>query len=72
MRDDLETAIDALRAAALAAVDLRPDVTPEYLALVRELEALPQNAPGTDKTAQLDRGFAAWAHEVVGPLPRRA
>ena len=72
MADDLETALDALRAAADASATTRPEIREKYLAFIRVVEALPQNAPGADKTAQLDRMFATWAHDILGPLPRRA
>lgn len=68
---DVERALEALRAASIAAEQTRPEVTAAYLALIREVEELPQNAPGADKSGQMGRMFAVWTHNVIGPLPRR-
>ncbi|MGH9410677.1 MAG: hypothetical protein ACRD1V_14630 [Vicinamibacterales bacterium] len=69
--DDTEWALEALRAASIAAENTRPEVTEEYLALIREVEALPENAPASDKTAHLGRLVTRGPRNVIGPLPRR-
>jgi hypothetical protein len=70
--DDTARALDALRAATVAARDIRSELTEEYLALIREVEALPENAPASDKSAHLGRHLRHGARTVIGPLPRRA
>ena len=53
-KSELEDVLRLLREASEQAAHIRIELTDDYLALIDQVEAMPQNRPGTEKT---DRWF---------------
>jgi hypothetical protein len=72
MDPERELALRALDEAAEAARSIRIDLTPDYLALIAAVEALPQNQPGSDKSHCGIPGLALRrASRPLGPFAPR-
>ena len=73
MKSTLEDGLRALRAATEAAALVRIELTDEYLALIAQVEALPQNQVGADKSGRWrgDRRYKDFFSRVrpVPPIP---
>lgn len=57
-----------LREASQAARALRFELTDEYVQLIEEVEALPENQPRADKTRRDPSGSSQRSLRSVGPL----
>jgi len=73
MKPTLEDGLQALREAAELARHIKIELTDEYLALIAQVEALPQNQSGVDKSGRWLGSRAYWkaASSSVRLLPHR-
>jgi hypothetical protein len=73
MKPTLEDGLRALREAAELAPHIKIELTDDYLALIAQVEAMPQNAPGADKSGRWRGSRAYWkaVYSNARLLPRK-
>ncbi len=73
MKPTLEDGLQALREAAELARHITIELTDEYLSLIAQVEALPQNQSGADKSGRWLGSRPYWkaAFSSVRLLPRK-
>jgi hypothetical protein len=72
VKSTVENGLRILREAAEQAAQIRIELTDDYLALIAQVEAMPQNQAGADKTERLNgsRSYLESFRNVV-LLPKR-
>jgi hypothetical protein len=73
MKPTLEDGLQALREAAELARHITIELTDEYLSMITQVEALPQNQSGVDKSGRWLGSRAYWKAAVSSArlLPRK-
>jgi hypothetical protein len=71
--DDLERVLKGFEVAQEFARTYRFEMTDEYRALIAQVEAMPRNQPGADKSGRWLGSRSRWAalHALVTPAPRK-
>ena len=71
---ELEDSLRILREATEQAVQIRIDLTEDYIALIDQVEAMPQNQSGADKSGRWLGSRSYWRAVVsrASLLPRKS
>lgn len=70
-RPTLEDGLRVLQEASALAADIRVELTDRYVRLIEEVEALPQNQAGADKSGRWRDGRSYWRFVAGGRLGER-